>query len=256
MGAGKMVEAIMMGLKDSTTLSNWGVYSPSGISAKRLAELTGAQFVSDLEGQDPDWIIVGCKPQQLKQLADTLNGRFKRSLYVSLLAAIDESTQLEVLKVQRLVRAMPNLSVKYKEGVTLLSSKSAQDELLAATLIFSRLGSAKVMTEVELEELTLLTGSGPALFYEFTQNLSRAFNSLTEKEREQLARQVLLGAAISSSQEISGLTPMIEAVTSKGGVTIAIINEWRAEDFLNVIKSGVKAGLVRTAELKKIILQS
>lgn len=256
LGAGKMVEAILEGLVSSKFPIEWGIYSPSRTSAKELAARVGAQHVSNLDSFVPDWVIVGCKPQQLKQLAIDLNGRFKDALFLSLLAAIEEKTQREILGVSRLVRVMPNLSVKFKAGVTLLSSDSVTAELKEVEKLFSEIGLTKVMDEASLQELTLLTGSGPALFYEFTQNLAQSFTSLNELEREELARQVLIGSAYSVKNESVPLQQMIDAVTSRGGVTIAVLTEWRAKKLASTLKEGVKAGIYRTEELIKTILQN
>jgi pyrroline-5-carboxylate reductase len=249
-----MVEAILVGLSKKESLGAWGIWSPSGTSAKALAGKVGAQFVSDLDqAQDPQWVMVGCKPQQLMALAENLNGRFQNSLYVSLLAAITESDQRAVLKVPRLVRVMPNLNVKIHEGVTLLSSSSASAELKAVEGMMGKLGLAISMDEAALEELTLLTGSGPALIYEFALNLSQGFTTLTQEQREALARQVLTGVGAHVKQEQQPLQQMIDAVTSKGGVTIAVLEKWREKGLSALLEEGVKRGLERTAELKAIL---
>ncbi|HXH73623.1 MAG TPA: pyrroline-5-carboxylate reductase dimerization domain-containing protein [Bacteriovoracaceae bacterium] len=252
LGAGKMAQAILKGLAETESLSEWGIYSPSGVSAKKLSEETGAQFITDLNTVNPEWVLLGCKPQQL----DSQKKTFPDALYISLLAAIGEESQVKILGVKRLVRVMPNLSVRYRQGVSLISSSSGSKEVPKVLELFSKLGMARVMNEAELEELTLLTGSGPALFYEFTLNLAQNFNSLTEAERETLSRQVLLGAALNAKSENIPLQTMIDSVTSKGGVTIAVLEEWRSKGLVGLLKMGIEAGKKRTQELKKIILQS
>lgn len=254
LGAGKMVEAILEGLGPSRSLINFGIYSPSGVSAKKLASRVSGTFVADLDAfPNPDWVIVGCKPQQLKSLRETLQGRFKDSLYVSLLAAVTEADQRATLGVARLVRVMPNLNVKIHEGVTLLSSDSAPAEIKEVHALMSKLGLALTMKESELEELTLLTGSGPALFYEFALNLAQSFSSLSPENREALARQVLSGVGSHVKSEASSLSEMIDAVTSKGGVTIAVLEKWRELGLKGLLQQGVKRGLERTQELKAIL---
>lgn len=256
LGAGKMVEAILLGLKEEVSLKDWSIYSPSGASAKELASKVGAAHAQKLEGIDPDWILIGCKPQQLVSLKSTLNGKYPNALYLSLLAAVDERKQREILGVERLIRAMPNLNVKFHEGITLISTSSAQNDLPLVQKLFSSLGEALVLEEKELEELTLLTGSGPALFYEFTKNLSDSFSSLDASMREKLARQLLQGVAESVKNEEKSLQSMIDAVTSKAGVTIAVLEKWREKNLRGVIKTGVERGLERTQEIKTTILQN
>ena len=254
LGAGKMVEGILTGLKKTESLSDWHIYSPSGTSAAKLAGRVGARAISDLaQIKNPDWVLVGCKPQQLKELKTTLAGRYKESLYVSLLAALTEEDQKNILEVKDLMRCMPNLPVEYNEGVILLSSTSAKTRLSSFQGLFSKLGTCLVVEEKELEELTLLTGSGPAFFYEFAKNLASGFDSLNESEREKLARQVLKGSARTVSAGSQSLSELTDSVTSKGGVTIAVLNQWREDGFKALLKKGIEAGKKRTEEIKALL---
>jgi pyrroline-5-carboxylate reductase len=254
LGAGSMVEAILIGLATQIDLSEWGIYSPSGISAKNLAKKVGARAVTDLSlVSDPEWILVGCKPQQLKELYLTLGGKFQNALYVSLLAAVSEKDQQKTLHAKNLIRVMPNLGVKFNQGVSLLSSESSSENIPYITDIFNKLGETLVVKEIELDELTLLTGSGPAFFYEFTKLLAQNFSSLDPKTRELLARKVLAGAAEASYHSNQSLDEMISKVTSKAGVTIAVLEEWRKNGMNDLIQSGILAGKKRTAEIKELL---
>lgn len=254
LGAGKMTEAILSGLHKTGNLSQWIIYSPSGTSAGKLADKVGATFVTDLGlVKDPDWILVGCKPQQLHELKKTLGGRFKNCLHVSMLAALSEEEQKNILEVKNLVRMMPNLPVEFNEGVILLSSASAEGRLSYFQNLFSKLGTCLVVKEEELDELTLLTGSGPAFFYEFAKDLASAFSSLDQAQREDLIRQVLKGSAHSVSSSPESLTRLTESVTSKGGVTIAVLTYWRDSGFFQMIKAGIFSGKKRAGEIKELL---
>lgn len=257
LGAGKMMEAILLGLKNAQVdFSLTTIYSPSGKSAESLAAKVGAKWTLRLDDvRDVETVWVGCKPQQLKDLAQSLNDLFKDALYVSVLAALPESDQLKILNRKRLIRVMPNIPVKFNLGVVLLSSISGATDIPKTKSLMEKLGTALNVSEVELEELTLLTGSGPAFFYEFTKSLSESFTSLDESKREDLARRVLLGAAMNASNETSTLETQINAVTSKGGVTIAVLNEWRGLNLKDLMRKGIAKGKERSAELKALLLQ-
>jgi pyrroline-5-carboxylate reductase len=250
LGAGKMTGAILEGLKNEVDLSRFYIYSPSGVSALALAKSVGAVHVKTLDEVTPDYVWIGCKPQQLKDLALALNGRFQDATFVSMLAALTEKDQLTVLGVKKLIRIMPNLSVKYKKGITLISTESAKADLAQIKTLFSLIGLAKELPEAELEELTLLTGSGPALFYEYTKILSASFTSLTDAEREELARMVLVGSALSVASSDDSLSTMIDGVTSKAGVTIAVLEQWRKLKMNELILDGVSTGKKRSDEIK------
>jgi pyrroline-5-carboxylate reductase len=247
LGAGRMVEAILEGLKNESDLSQFYIFSPSGTSAERLAKKVGVNYAASLDDvKDPKWVWIGCKPQQLHELAKSIKGKYPLATYLSMLAAIPEADQLKILGVSKLIRIMPNLPVRFKRGVTLMSSVSAKDELKLVKNLFSLVGLAKELEESELEELTLLTGSGPALFYEFTKMLAMSFTSLSMVEREKLARMTLTGAGLSSDMSGEDLTEMINGVTSKGGVTIAVLEEWRRLKLNEQIQKGVLSGKDRS----------
>ena len=257
LGAGKMVEAILLGLKNESDLSQFYIYSPSGKTAEALAKKVGVNFVSSLDDvNDPQWVWVGCKPQQLSNLAQSINGKFSQATFVSMLAALCESDQRKILGVSKLVRIMPNLSVKFKKGITLISSDSAPHEMKQISNLFSLIGLSQTVKESELEELTLLTGSGPALFYEFTRLLASSFTSLSSKEREGLARMVLSGSGVSLESAPEELDQMIGQVTSKAGVTIAVLDEWKKLKLNELIQAGILAGKKRSVEISQTLRDS
>lgn len=255
LGAGKMTEALLQGLKSSTDLSSYHIYSVSCVSAEKLAQKIGAKHISTLDGISPTWILLGCKPQQLTDLKKTIGDRFNDCLFVSMLAAIPEDVQRSKLQCKKLIRIMPNLPVRYQAGVTLISSQSVADSA-AFQQLFAKVGVSLILKEDELEELTLLTGSGPAFFYEFAKNVSESFTSLNQDTREELARAVLLGSGLSVKNSDQKLVAMIDAVTSKGGVTIATLESFRFSELGKLIKSGVEAGKKRSQEIKELILRS
>ncbi len=252
LGAGKMTEALLLGLKGEVDMSSWGIFSPSGTRAKALAEKLGAQFVANVQDfKNPECLLVGCKPQQLKDLKVIIGDSFKDVLVVSMLAALSEKDQLKILDAHKLVRIMPNLPVKVKAGVILMASSSASDKLNFFADFFSSLGTIKIVQENELEELTLLTGSGPAFFFEFAIELSRLSRSLSLTERESLARKVLEGAGMMMTQDQESLSTHVNNVTSKGGVTIAVLEKWRELQWGELLKKGIERGTERIQEIRE-----
>jgi pyrroline-5-carboxylate reductase len=249
-----MVQSILLGLQDQSDLSEWMIFSPSGTSAAKLAELVGARHITDLDQVGSiDFVLIGCKPQQLQSLKATIGDRFQGSVFVSLLAAVSEANQRSIIGEAPIIRCMPNLPVEFKKGVILLSSNSAGEKLDFFRHFFSVLGTSMIVSEVVLEELTLLTGSGPALFYEFTQILSESFGSLDQADRERLARAVLIGAAKTVEKDQASLPFLKDKVTSKGGVTIAVLEAWRSSGFADIIRKGIEHGKLRSKEIRDLI---
>jgi pyrroline-5-carboxylate reductase len=257
LGTGQMMEGILRGWMGIVDFKDWTLYSPSGVSSQRLASLIGAQWTDKPEDvKGVEWMILGCKPQQLSDVGSKFHKTFNQSTVLSLLAAVDEADQRRILGVERLVRVMPNLGVKFKKGISLISSSSAPSELPKIQELFAHLGLSLIVKETELEELTLLTGSGPAFFYELALNLSKSFTSLDEDSREKLAKAVLSGAGITADQDPRPLRELTSSVTSKGGVTIAVLEKWRESGLMKVVKDGIERGKARTFEIKDLLRKS
>jgi pyrroline-5-carboxylate reductase len=253
LGAGKMVEAILLGLKKEMSLKDWAIYSPSGKSAQKLALATGATWIKDPSDFKGDVILVGFKPQQLKDASAQIKDKFSNALFISILAGIDESTQRNFLGARQLIRVMPNLSVAEQKGISLLSSHSVGDKILEIKKLFSQIGFCQIVTEDELDELTLLTGSGPAFIYEFASALIDSFHSLDSQSREFLVRKMILGAAATMENSPYSLRELTSAVTSKGGVTEATLKSWVQGDFGGLIKKGIREGVSRSKQLRDSI---
>jgi pyrroline-5-carboxylate reductase len=246
LGAGKMVGAFLEGISHSQDLSNWMIYSPTGISAKNLAVKFNMDFIQDLGKVPlPDLILVGCKPQQLANLKQLIGERFNECLFLSLLAAVSEKNQLNILKAKRLIRIMPNLSIAVNRGVILASSESAPKDLVLLKDLLSAIGKTIIVSDSELDELTLLTGSGPALFFYLAQNLVNSFDSLDSDFREDILREVLIGAGALLDKNNKKFSQLITEVSSKGGVTGAILTEWNNSNFPLMVSKGIRAGLNR-----------
>jgi pyrroline-5-carboxylate reductase len=252
-GAGKMIDALLTGLRPDE--HDYFIFSPSGTSARALAKKHSINYISAPFIDSPDLVLLGHKPQQLKDVAELLRGKFPQSIVASLLAAVDEKNQLEILGVKKLVRIMANLSVGVKQGVTLLSSLSIDsDEMQNLKKWLSPTGLCVEVTENQLDELTLLTGCGPALFYQFALSLSKCFESLPLDETLKLTAQVFIGSSDLIKNYDSKFSKAIQDVCSKGGVTEAIINSWDKGRFFDEIKDGIDAGKIKTQIIKDSIL--
>jgi len=248
-GAGKMVDALLSGLRPDE--HDYFIFSPSGISAKALAEKHSINYLTAPFIDSPDIVMLGHKPQQLRDVAEVLKGKFPESIFASLLAAVDEKNQLESLYVKKLVRVMPNLSVGVKKGVTLLSSLSVDsDEMQILKRWLSPTGICVEVNETQLDELTLLTGCGPALFFQFAFNVSKCFETLSLDETLKLTAQVMIGSSDLINKYDGKFSKAIQDVASKGGVTEAILKSWNEGRFFDEIRNGIDAGKIKTQMIK------
>jgi pyrroline-5-carboxylate reductase len=262
LGCGNMSSAIIEGMSSVMDFKNTFFYTPSKTKAQILSQKVKGQFAENLEDipLDPDFVILACKPQQFAELAKKLKGRFTSSpLYISILAATPRSLHESLLASDRILRVMPNMPARFKKGISLLLSSGGVtgEEKSFWENNFSQIGVVKwTKTEEEFNHLMLLCGSGPAFMYQWLLWLSQMSEDLTQKERETLIISVMEGAMASiKNDSAKSLETLIAEVTSKGGVTAAVLDGWKNENVLESLQKGWEKGHTRTSEIEQIIIQ-
>ncbi len=263
LGCGNMSSAIIEGLAKDFDYTNTYFFTPSQTRAQTLAAKVGGKFVGRIKElpADPEVVFIACKPQQFSELAKELVGKFTSNpTYISILAATPISLHESLLHTKKVLRVMPNMPVRFNKGISLLHSSAdiPETEKLFWEEKFSIIGEAKwVQNEDEFNQLMLLTGSGPAFIYQWLKWMAEMNQGISKSEQEKLAISVMEGAlAAIKSDDSKSLDTLISEVTSKGGVTAAVLEGWKNENVSTSLQRGWKKGLLRTAEIEKIILQS
>lgn len=263
LGCGNMSRAVVQGLSSVVNFNQTYFYTPSKLRAQELAQDVDGLFLENLDSLpiDPEFIFIACKPQQFSELAKSLKGKFKTNpLFISILAATSLSLHEELLGSSRILRVMPNMPVKFKAGVSLLMAspdvtKAERDQWQEW---FNHIGITKwTQSEKEFDQLMLLCGSGPAFMYQWMKWLAEMSPELNQKECENLIIAVMEGSLASiKEQKSKDLQVLINEVTSKGGVTAAVLNGWESEMISASLKKGWDQGIKRVDEITEIILQS
>ena len=128
-GCGNMGGAMVAGWrKAGLDLSGMTAVSPSG------REIDGVNVVTEIPEGQPDWCVIGFKPQMLGDIAPTLSPHIgEQTVLLSILAGAQaQSLRKAFPNARAIVRLMPNLPVSEGEGVTAIYSDDA-DEALRVT---------------------------------------------------------------------------------------------------------------------------
>ena len=152
-GAGAMGMAMADGLKDRYELE-FVVRNPSKVDSNYpIHQLSGF----NIENKN---IILAVKPYALKSVATQLRGE-ANTLYSILAGTLLEDLK-NYIRAKSYIRAMPNLSAKFKASTTVITGDSNLKE--RAMEIFSYIGDTIwVESEREIDIATAVAGSGPAL---------------------------------------------------------------------------------------------
>lgn len=261
LGCGNMSSAIILGLNGLVDFKDTYFYTPSKTRAEKLAASVSGKFSEALDDlpTDPDFVMLACKPQQFAELALKLKGRFTTDpLFISILAATPRSLHEKLLGSKRILRVMPNMSVRFKKGVSLLlaTNEVSKAEKSQWEKSFAHLGLVKwTKDDEEFNHLMLLCGSGPAFMYQWLQWMSEMTKSLPQEEGAALATAVMNGALASIQHSADKtLLELISEVTSKAGVTAAVLEGWKQENIQEKLQAGWQAGIKRTEEIENLIL--
>ncbi len=259
LGGGRMAEALIKGIIDAGLVDGGNILAvdPAKDRREMLAGTYGVVTASDPEGlAECSTVILAVKPQVMAGLLSAIRKCFNnKQLVISIAAGIS----IEVLESGlagcgcRVVRVMPNTPALVLEGASALCSGSlaTEEDMKKAVAIFNAVGTSVVLSELEMDAVTGLSGSGPAYVFSFIEALidGGVKVGLNRQVAETLALQTVLGSAklaITSGEHPANLRAM---VTSPGGTTIAGLHEMEKAGFQGIIMDSVEAATNRSREL-------
>jgi len=257
-GGGKMGEAILAGLVHGTLLDpeTIAVAEPSPELSAYLNETYGVDCVDDAAKiTQAQTALFAIKPQVFKQVAEHLAAAegFAPERVISIAAGITTETIAEHFPQAHIIRVMPNTPLMVSAGMSVVAvgnnTPNSEGELVVE--LFSLMGEAVLIKEEQINAATAISGSGPAYFALFVEELTKAGEilGLTQEQSEQLALQTLIGTA--RQLQLTEMSPseLRQAVTSPGGTTQAALESFAAQGFGAIVEQATKAACNRAEEL-------
>jgi pyrroline-5-carboxylate reductase len=252
-GCGNMGGAIIDGWRTGgLDLSPITVIRPSAMPVEGTRTIAG---LADA-GPPPKLVVLAFKPQKLDEIAPELRRYLSaNTVLVSLLAGVEaQSLRQRFPGAGAIVRAMPNLPVAVRRGVTGLYSADA-DERTQRELndLFSALGFAMWMAdETKLAALGSVAGAGPAYVARFIGALTKAGvkRGLTQEIAAIIARETVLGTAWLAATAGEDMDSIARRVASPRGTTeagLAVLDRDHVLDELIAVT--IEAAARRGAEL-------
>jgi len=223
-GCGNMGGAILDGWRmGGLDLGAVTVIRPSG------KPVEGTRTVKSFAeaGTSPKLVVLAFKPQKLDEVAPELRKYLSaKTIVVSILAGVEAASLRQRFPgVGSIVRAMPNLPVAVRRGVTGLYSPDV-DQRTEAELnnLFSSLGFAMWMAdESKLAALGSVAGAGPAYVARFIAALTKAGErrGLSHEIAATIARETVLGTAWMTATTGENMDSVARRVASPKGTTEA-----------------------------------
>ncbi|MCC5832724.1 MAG: pyrroline-5-carboxylate reductase [Chlamydiales bacterium] len=225
--------------------------------AEALSQEISARVCSaPLEGHYPDEILLlAFKPQDFHTSVEEIKD-FGGKLIVSILAGITTDQLKEAFPSTPVLRMIPNLAVRYGDGIVALAEDSSllslQDEIEE---IFAPLGLVRWIPESKCDALTALSGSGPAFLFSMIDAMVDAAIAIgfTAEEGYELIKQ-MMGGSLTTLYESNHLPSQLKwKVTSPSGSTIAGLRAFESHAVRSGIIETFIAAYNRAQELGKKI---
>ncbi|GAA5026006.1 pyrroline-5-carboxylate reductase [Microbacterium fluvii] len=263
-GAGAMGGAILQGLVSSSLASNGvTVTNRSAQKAAALADLDGVESIALEQRPDgntaaaasADIVLVGVKPAMVPDLLREISPALRPgATVVSIAAGVTIATFEQILgDGVAVVRSMPNTPAVVGKAVTGIARGSAVSDARfeAVRALFATCGAVIDVPEAQIDALSTISGSGPAYFFLFVEELTKAAvaKGFAEADARLMAEQTFVGSA--ALLEASDVDPaeLRRRVTSPKGTTeraVAVLQDARLDLLLG---AATDAALARAKEL-------
>lgn len=256
-GVGVMGEALISGLVSARFPKAQIVFSEKRSDrAREISTKYGARAV-ELQSlvKESDVILLVVKPQDLGELLASIAPDLKKhALLVSFAAG--KTTSFISQKVGpeiSVIRVMPNTATLIGLGMAAMSiGTNVSDEQAKFVADFLATCGKVISIDESLQDaVTAVSGSGPAYFFAFVEEMIKSGISLglSSDEASTLAIQTIIGSAAMLEQSGKNPTTLRENVTSPNGTTAAALKVFNDAEFGDIIKKAMTAARDRSQEL-------
>lgn len=258
-GCGNMASAIVVGIHGGYSDIKFLTYNPTKSKAIDLAAKVKGEAVDSLNQlKSAQTLLIGVKPQKFDELAAQLleaGVDLKEKHIISMMASISIEAIKKKLGVSKVTRVMPNTPIFYGKGVSLiLHSQEVDNELKNTINDYFRACSEvfEIESEKTFDEVTTVTGSGPAYVYLFAESFVNKLKSfgIEEKVAQKMVTGLFEGSSLLMRENSDdSLQSMIDKVTSKGGVTIEAVKKFREHEIDKITSLALDNAVKRSGEL-------
>ena len=256
-GVGVMGEALISGLVSSRFPRAQIVFTEKRADrAREISSKYGAREVDLIElAKSSDVILLVVKPQDLEQLLVSIGADLnKNATLVSFAAGKTTDFVSKIVGSNiSIIRVMPNTPTLIGLGMAAISlGKSVNTEQAQFVSAFLATCGKVISIEEKLQDaVTALSGSGPAYFFAFVEEMIKSGISLglSKDQATTLAIQTMVGSAAMLEQSGKSATTLRENVTSPNGTTAAALKVFSEANLGEIVTRAMTAARDRSQEL-------
>ncbi len=257
-GCGKMGRAIISQITSANIFKKSEIYVYE-VDNRLIASLSSegyqtAQSIDELFSAC-DVVLFAVKPQEAKSVISSIGKKGNCKLVLSIMAGVPISLLEKIDDGLAVARIMPNTCAQIGESASSICYNKNVDENLKALTrkIFGAIGKFVEIDESLMDDVIPLGGSFTAFAYTFMKAfvdyaMSRGISENVAKE---LVVQSMIGSA-KMVERFDDIDTLIKNVCSKGGTTLAGLDELEKGNFSKVVQNCAIACAERSKELGKI----
>jgi len=203
-----------------------------------------------------DIIVVAVKPQYFESMLEEITVSLENKIIVSIMAGINLKTLQEKTQAKKVVRTMPNLPVQVGKGIVgyISTNEVLEEEKVFIKSLFTTMGSAfEVENENMLDNITALSGSGPAYFFYITELMyKKALDyGFTKDQAREISENTFVGSALLLDNYNFSAEEWKNMVTSKGGTTQAALESMKDGGMEDIFLKALDKSRDRSKELSE-----
>ncbi len=259
-GGGKMASAIIKGIINSSWCDSENILvsdknSEALFSLKNNFKVNTTNSNIELV-KNSQIILLAVKPFVLREILQEIKPYVqKNKLVLSIAAGISIKTIEEILNDISVIRIMPNTPALVNEGMSAVCSGHFADnsQVKIAVDIFNCVGKVIETDEKYIDIITAISGSAPAFYYFFINEIAKAGEKLGLDYETclKLSAQTAFGSAKMIMESGTDPQQLIVNVTTPGGCTAVGNNVLQESNTSEIIFNTIEKTAKKAFELGK-----
>lgn len=249
LGLGNLGTAFFEGLHKNSNV-NLHLYEENEQTRRSLLKLYDTKILPNIETIDSGILILCIKPQNIKDFFKSSSNKIGENVLIcSPVAGLEIETVNQYVE-NKIIRIMPNLLIRENNGFIPFVKNYDGDYLNFIDVGLSFLGNTEEFDEELFALITAISGSGPAWFYELSNQLVNSATKLGMNEND--ATNLIKGlikALPNLINEDDTFDELVNKVKSPKGTTEAGLNSLIVDNFDNIIFNAIRQATNRSIEI-------
>lgn len=248
-GGGKMAQAIISGIIKADFFNSDEIFvsEPNATCAGKIKNEFNINICANNQElvTTSDIIVFAVKPFIINDIINDIKATIdENKLIITILAGISSNYIQKELGINiPIIRVMPNTPALVNAGMSALAKGAfaTDNNISFAKKLFECLGKAIIVDENKIDIITAISGSSPAFFYYFIDEMAKSAEKMGLDYNTALL--ACAQSALGSSKMIleTGISPttLIDNVTTKGGTTEVGMNILKEYNISGIIDKAI-----------------